>query len=111
MMLLLLAVGCAAPLADSCACEVDADGWRPTWSNFGETAFTTWCASCHAASAPQRFGAPEDMVFDTEADVLARLEVVRAVTLGEAPSMPLGGGVPEDELAMLARYLDCLETE
>lgn len=108
---LLLLFACASAEGDSGTCEVDPDGWRPTWTNEGQGLFRGWCASCHSAEAPQRFGAPEDAVFDTEADVLRQLSLIRTLTLGPDPTMPLGGGMPPDELDRLARYLDCAAAE
>ena len=109
-LLTMLVLGCTAgDIADSAAtCVEDADGSYPTWGTFGAAFFLDYCASCHAASAPQRFGAPDTAVFDTEAEVKARLPAVRRVVL-QSQSMPKGGGVPEADLQELTRYLDCLE--
>jgi hypothetical protein len=107
MISLLFLVACATE--DTAPCVVDSGGWRPTWSNFGESWFVTWCASCHAADAPQRFGAPEAFVFDTEAQVMDNIGLIRSSVLGSSPSMPVGGGMPDEERQALERYLDCLE--
>ena len=45
------------------------------------------------------------MVFDTREEVRALAGAVRTSTL-DARTMPLGGGVPEDELARLEAWLD-----
>ncbi|HNC95214.1 MAG TPA: hypothetical protein PKW90_03755 [Myxococcota bacterium] len=107
MALLLFLVACATEAPTTCV--VDSDGWRPTWSNFGESWFVTWCASCHAADAPQRFGAPEQFIFDSEEQVINNIALIRTVVLGSSPSMPVGGGLPEEDRADVERYLDCLE--
>ena len=75
--------------------------------DFGEAFFDSYCQSCHAASSPNRFGAPEGVSFDTEAEVSAQLERVQAVVI-DGGSMPPGGGVLEADLSELERYLACL---
>jgi hypothetical protein len=109
MIALFFLVACATEAPS--VCVVDADGWRPTWSNFGEDWFVTWCASCHAATSPQRFGAPEGLIFDTEEQVIDNISLIRTAVLGSKPTMPVGGGLPEVDRAELERYLDCLEAE
>ena len=91
-------------------CETDTGGGYPTWSGFGQGFFTGRCASCHAASAPERFGAPETVTFDSEDDVLRQIDSVQRVIL-DAASMPPGGGLHADELEELQLYLDCLRTQ
>lgn len=98
-----LLVACAGP-----RCEVDGDGARPTWSNYGEAFFTTWCDACHAAGSPNRFGAPEGLTFDDEAEVLGWSDEIRSSAV-DGDSMPLGGGLESWERDELGRYLDCLE--
>ncbi len=59
--------------AGSAAADCAPDsGPAPTWSEEGRAFFTTWCQRCHATDSPQRYGAPEGVVFDTAADVVAR---------------------------------------
>jgi uncharacterized membrane protein len=89
------------------ACQTDTGGGYPTWAGFGEGFFAGRCASCHAASAPERFGAPDTVTFDSEDDVLRQIDAVQRVILDDA-SMPPGGGLHADELERLAVYLDCL---
>jgi hypothetical protein len=45
--------------------------------------------------------------FDVEDDLLRHGARVRARVLDEG-TMPIGGGVPEDELARLDTYLSCV---
>ncbi len=108
--LLFLACGASDPVDSAAPCVVDADGAYPTWGTFGAAFFLDYCASCHAASAPQRFGAPASVSFDAEADVLAHFDAVRRTVL-DAQTMPKGGGVPSTQLLELERYLNCLEAE
>ena len=106
MVLLLLA--CAAgPASDAperpASCDTGPD---VTWATFGEGFFTTYCLACHSATAPDRAGAPAGSNFDTEEDARAQAERIRVRVLEEG-TMPLGGGVAEDDLVLLARLLDC----
>ena len=99
--------GCDGPADDTSAVETPyVEGQPPpTWTNFAGAFFVTRCGACHAANAPDRFGAPEAMVFDTLEQVRALESAVRASTL-EARTMPLGGGVPEEDLERLQAWLD-----
>lgn len=78
----------------------------PTWQDWGEGFFVTWCQSCHSRSTPQRAGAPEGVDFDTRADVRAAASAIRRTVLDDA-SMPVGGGVPEDDRVALDLLLRC----
>jgi len=80
-----------------------------TWENWADPFFTGWCNQCHAADAPNRFNAPEDAVFDTMNDVRERIDAIRFTVL-EYGSMPLGGGLSNDDLENLDLFLSCLET-
>lgn len=75
-----------------------------TWAAFGQGFVTTYCTSCHAAGTANRRGAPDGVDFDSEADLIAWGERVRARVLDEG-TMPLGGGVLSEDLALLDRYL------
>lgn len=96
-----LLLACAdEPVYDTgCDSQRTWDGWAQGW-------FLTWCQSCHGSQAPDRRGAPEAVIFDTEADVWAVEDRVRA-TVFELESMPLGGGLPGEEAAALEAWLDC----
>ena len=77
------------------------------WSNWGRSFFRTWCSGCHGAAAPDRYGAPEWLVFDTEAQVFGHRAMIRSSVL-DAESMPLGGGLPGEESELLDLYLRCV---
>ncbi len=77
-----------------------------TWDGDVHGFFLSYCDACHAASSPERHGAPESVTFDTPQQVLAMAERVRVRTLDEQ-TMPVGGGVPSDDLARLESWLDC----
>lgn len=108
---LLALAGCGADPADSGpVCVLDSGGGHPTWSNFGEAFFLTYCDACHAAESPNRFGAPEAITFDTEDEVVNQAASIRYAVIDEE-SMPLGGGLPPEDLAQLDNYLNCLESQ
>ncbi len=116
----LWAVGCGpTPAVDSGTGE-KADG-SPTieedpecnpplsldWETWGRGFFRTWCAGCHAASTPDRHGAPEEYTFDTEAQVYAQRDIILWSVIDEA-RMPLGGGVSPEDQELLKHYLNCV---
>jgi uncharacterized membrane protein len=90
------------PVDDPCADEPSA-----SWESFGSGFVTQYCQTCHASTTPDRHGAPEEVVFDTAADVWARKAQVLEVTLSEPASMPPQGGVTDDDKAMLRAWLEC----
>ena len=77
-----------------------------TWEGWAQGFFRTYCASCHSASAPDRHGAPEDLNFDTLAEVQAQAAAIRGSVL-EQGSMPVGGGVTEEARTLLEVFLRC----
>ncbi len=102
-MLLLLAAACAsAPpdTGDPCA------GVTVTWEHGGAAFVAGYCRTCHAAETPDRHGAPAGVDFDTLADVRRHAARIRARAL-DAQDMPVGGGVPEADLALLDAFLAC----
>ncbi len=78
-----------------------------TWDNFGQGFMDSYCQRCHASDATDRNGAPTTVIFDTEADVIANEDRIRARALGDSPTMPPEGGVPDEERALLELWLDC----
>lgn len=78
-----------------------------TWANFGAGFLREQCQSCHAASAPDRRGAPEGVSFGAEEDAQRHRDRIAARSLGEAPTMPPEGGVSEDDRALLSIWLRC----
>lgn len=94
----LLLAGCAADPV----CE---DAPVVAWENFGDGFVRGHCQGCHASTAPDRHGAPHDVTFDAEADVRRRADDVLALV--ESGAMPPGGGVTDDDLALLRVWLGC----
>ncbi len=106
MWLSFLLVACAGVSDTDSAAACDTAVPTVTWDDDIYGFFSTYCNACHAASSTDRFGAPVDVTFDTPAQVLARAERVRERTL-VAQTMPVGGGVPPEDLALLAVWLEC----
>jgi uncharacterized membrane protein len=104
----LLSAGCAGAADDAGAdtAEDTCATYDLTWANFGAGWFATYCDACHAADAPNRYGAPENVTFDTPAEVRAWADRIRLRVL-EEETMPLGGGVTADDRILLETYLDC----
>ncbi len=79
-----------------------------SWDAWANGFFTTYCRACHSQSSANRFDAPVGVDFDDRSDTVARLEQVRIWVL-ENQTMPVGGGVPEEELTRLDSWLQCYE--
>lgn len=112
-----LLLGCApAPAPEETAPPADSPAAAPpaacatapavTWDNWGRGFFRTWCGACHSATAQERNGAPEAVDLETVAQVRAlRSSIHRSVL--EDHTMPLGGGIPEEDLQLLEVFLSC----
>ena len=83
-----------------------ADAPAVTWESWGHGFFLTYCNACHSADTPERSGAPEGVDFDTRAQAVQWKDRVQARVLEEG-TMPLGGGVYEDDLQLLEVLLAC----
>jgi len=61
-----------------------------------------WCRSCHTSSltGADRNGAPADINFDTEAEVMALADIV----VSQAANVP-GGGPSDADLRLLSAWL------
>lgn len=112
-MILLLLTACGDKNTDSGVIESSveppqwcADEVEVTYENFGEGFLLTHCQGCHAADAPNRFGAPDAVTFDTEADVDQWRSSLIATILSDQ-SMPPAGGITEDEFTLVEIWLEC----
>ena len=107
-MLLTLLLACAGPgdsaSSDNSAACADAPDVR--WDNWGHGFFLTYCGACHSSGSANRNGAPEDVNFDTEADVVAWKDRIQVRVLDES-TMPMGGGVYPEDLDLLKVMLAC----
>lgn len=116
-LLLLHACGADTSGADTSAADTAGPGddahpaWCDTavevgWDDFGHGFLLTHCQGCHASTAPERYGAPEGVVFDTEQDAVEQADAILRVVI-EARTMPPAGGVTEDEELLLQTWLLC----
>ena len=100
--LIFFAFGCARD--DLIQCETIV-----TYESFGAGFIKENCQSCHSSLSENRYGAPENVRFDTEEDVLERLEDIYRVTLSEDADMPPSGGILEEDRVLLELWLICSE--
>jgi uncharacterized membrane protein len=107
-MILALVLACGVPAPADTGSSADTGACAVTWENWTEDFFTTYCDACHSARTPDRHGAPEGVTFDTEAETVAQIARVRARVL-DAQTMPLGGGVFDDDLVLLRAWADCVD--
>ncbi|MDP2308163.1 MAG: hypothetical protein Q8P18_19240 [Pseudomonadota bacterium] len=104
MILFLLA--CGTEPADTAASDSGTCETAVTWQNFAQGYFASYCQSCHASTTPDRHGAPEGVDFATEAETREQAAAVRRTVLTNS-TMPPGGGLLEDDVALLTEWLDC----
>jgi len=78
-----------------------------TWESYGQGFFQTYCNACHSSTTEARNGAPEGVDFD-QASLAAAFEDRIRVRVLEEHTMPMGGGVPAEDLALLEDLLVCL---
>lgn len=79
------------------------------YNNFGHSFVLHTCQGCHASTAADRYGAPEDSTFDTVEQVWAQRDRVLARAAAEPPTMPPAGGSSEDDRVRLRWWLECAE--
>lgn len=109
LLLLLLLLACGESDGDS--------GGPPTcerqpplsWDSFGQSFMSTHCAGCHSSLLPEslREGATVGVDLDSYTGVLTWADRIAARALGDAPTMPPGGGPDSEELARLEEWLSC----
>ena len=102
----LLACAAADEAVDSAA---DACEGVPvlSWADAGEPLLLEHCATCHAATATDRYGAPEAILFDTYSDVVANRDRMLAVLDTQPARMPPVMPVPEADRQLLVSWLRC----
>ncbi|RME26092.1 MAG: hypothetical protein D6798_07370 [Deltaproteobacteria bacterium] len=115
-MIALLWVACTVvspPVVDDSGVggDLDRPGWcdtavEVTWEDWGDGFMRTQCQGCHASQAEERYGAPPEVVFDTEADVIRWRARILVRTVDER-TMPPAGGVDEVDLQLLETWLRC----
>ncbi len=80
-----------------------------TWNNFGQGFITEACQGCHASNTPDRYGAPETVVFDTVEVTWQQADRVLARATGDYPTMPPLGGTLQSDVQKLEYWLRCAE--
>ena len=96
--------------ADSAAEEaLCADAATVTWNSWGQGFLVEACQGCHASTAVDRFGAPEDATFDTVDEAWAWADRILARAGSDPATMPPQGGVDEDDRQRLIWWLTCAE--
>ena len=80
-----------------------------TYNRFGEGFMTENCQGCHASTTADRYGAPEEVTFDTVKEVWFWKDRILSRSVGDSISMPPAGGVSEDDRTKLEWWLTCAE--
>lgn len=107
MLLFLLACsGGGDPVDSGAYCD---DAPLVTWDSWGQGFLTEQCQPCHASTAPERNGAPEEVTFDTEDDVISWKELILATATGDSPTMPPALSVEDRDKELLEIWLRCWE--
>ena len=78
-----------------------------SYLNFGKGFMDGNCQGCHASTAQNRYGAPENVHFDNESAVWEWKDRILIRTTGDTPDMPPAGGIAESELEALEEWLRC----
>ncbi|MFT5681711.1 MAG: putative membrane protein [Myxococcota bacterium] len=78
-----------------------------TWNSFGHGFLIQNCQPCHGSAVTERYGAPESMSFDTEADAALLTDQILAAVTDEDPTMPPEGGITDDDRYYVKAWLQC----
>lgn len=78
-----------------------------SWDSFGHGFLVEQCQPCHATTAVDRYGAPEEVTFDDEEIALAQKASILRVATGDAPTMPPAISVEERDRYLLEVWLSC----
>jgi len=110
---LVLILGCGpdelAPGEESAIVPVPCDREPPLdYDNFGVGFMARNCTGCHSSGLAEgdRFGAPELVDLDTLSAVDTWAYRIHARAIQDT-TMPPGGGIPEEDLALLDEWLQC----
>lgn len=110
-----LVAACASPTGSTCP---PAD--PPTYASFGEQFFADYCLDCHSASSRNRHDAPDDLNFDTEAQIRKHAAAIDSESAAGPDatntSMPEKSAnvltLPTiEERRLLGQYLACLQAQ
>jgi len=98
----------SADTAEPANAAEQATDCNASWNAWASGFFSTYCTSCHHPNSANRHGAPAGVDFHARTDAENQTERIRARVLNRQ-DMPLGGGVPIDELVQLDAWLACVE--
>lgn len=87
----------------------------PTYASFGKTFTMNYCVSCHSKESERRNGAPDDVNFDSESDLVLHASAIdklaangpKAMNLEMPPSEVLKQPSPVDR-EKLGQMLACM---
>jgi len=102
LLLCSILIGCG----NGSECSEENAEFNITWENWGEGFFISYCNGCHSSDSSNRFGAPENITFDTQKEAQEWLDRIHIRTV-QTTDMPPGGGVIEEDLEFLEIWLDC----
>jgi uncharacterized membrane protein len=115
MMVWVWLIACAASTTDTGTSSEDtadaveqAPQCNASWNAWASGFFSTYCTSCHHPNSENRHGAPIGINFHARTNAENQTDPIRARVLN-SQDMPLGGGVPVDELVQLDAWLTCVE--
>ena len=77
------------------------------WDTFGSAFMTHECQTCHGSWVTERYGAPEEVTFDTVEEAWSHADRILARATGENSTMPPTGGTFEDDQVKLEWWLTC----
>ncbi|MBM74892.1 MAG: hypothetical protein CMK59_05790 [Proteobacteria bacterium] len=102
--LMLMLLSCGGVQHDSSSPCYGAE--QVEWNYWARGFFDTYCRGCHSSTTVNRFGAPDNINFDSEAEVLSQANAIYdSVILRQ--SMPKGGGLEDKDMESLRVYLQC----
>lgn len=104
-MILAWVMACAGSADDSAAACADAPVLG--WNDVGQPLLLEYCSTCHTETAPERYGAPEGVNFDTYDQVVALRGAMLAVLTADPPEMPPLLSVPDADQELLISWLEC----
>ena len=105
-MMFFLLWACASGKANDTSSIVCTSSDVPSYQEWTNGFLLSKCQPCHASTTTNRYGAPEQVTFDTYEQVDTWIESI-ARTVLEEETMPPSGGVTDEERALLELWLDC----
>ena len=79
------------------------------YENFGAGFVTENCQGCHAQSADDREGAPQEVSFDDISSILDHRDLI--IYEIEEETMPPAGGIPTEDRDAALEWLNCMEEQ